>query len=47
MKGQKPPAPIRGVKPKEGGEADDGDEEEADEADGPSMADLVPRNDIR
>ena len=46
VKGQKPPAPIRGVKA--GGDDNADDQDEADNADieEASVVDLVPRNDI-
>lgn len=49
MKGQKPPAPIRGARPSDGGGDDDDDDNEEGGAGGEdddSAADLVPRNDI-
>lgn len=49
VKGQKPPAPIRGLEA--AGEADDdadADDDDADkESDGPNIVDILPRNDIR
>ena len=49
MKDEKPPAPTRGLSPAEEGAADEEEDEEAGEdgADGPNIADLVPRNGIR
>ncbi|KAK3102168.1 hypothetical protein FSP39_009299 [Pinctada imbricata] len=47
VKGEKPPAPVRGLKSGGGGKDDDEDEDEADDGgEEPAMEDLVPRNDI-
>lgn len=45
VKGQKPPAPVRGVK--SAGEAGGGEEEEVEGEDDGPVEDLVPRTDIR
>ncbi len=45
MKGEKPPAPSRGLSPAEQVEADEKDDDDAEA--GVNVADLVPRNDIR
>lgn len=46
VKGQKPPAPTRGVSNADEGEADDDDaDQDADDDDKPEV-DLIPRSDI-
>jgi len=44
VKGQKPPAPVRGLS---GADAAEADEEAEEDDDGGAATDLVPRNDIR
>jgi hypothetical protein len=47
VKGQKPPAPIRGLKASDAGDDDDEDDDDKGDDDGDdNAADLVPRNDI-
>ena len=46
VKGQKPPAPIRGVKAGGDDNADDQDEADTADTEEASVVDLVPRNDI-
>ena len=46
MKGEKPPAPVRGMTARDEDEGGDVEEEEQEE-EGINVADLVPRNDIR
>ena len=46
MKGEKPPAPTRGLSPQEEAGSDDDEDEGDDENSGPNIADLVPRTDI-
>lgn len=48
MKGEKPPAPARGVSPSSKDVDDaDGSEENDNETDGAALEDLIPRTDIR
>lgn len=46
VQGQKPPAPVRGLKGVGGGDGGEGEDDEAEE-DGGAVEDLLPRNDIR
>ena len=45
MKGQKPPAPIRGAKPSDNAEEEDEADGEGEDGE-PEVADLVPRIDV-